>query len=475
MKLILKTILKFKPNDEGSAIPIVMALGLLMTFIGILGIFKANEEEVAAISQKNRTKALAAAEKGINDYRLLFDRNKRLALYDQINHTSNTTGWRTSGIPLCDNKTNIIDTAINNGGWININGNERFGQYRIIGYNYNQADNTFPNSTSEAQLTVEGKAGTATARLQVDIPIQPATAQRALIPALWLNGESTNNNLTGVTIGDSFNKGDLLLLVYDQSTATASKCDTLSTGLTGFSRSTTFSQPDNQNLIIEPFAMADINSGITTTVNDASRSASFTVNSATFSTNLPTFQSTPYSTLPSSFSDGRTIASFKGNGSDNTYYHKSSGSLTITKSINTQNNIKVVLYVDGNLTFDSSSNAIDIGTNTTTNDSAYLEIYVVGNRTITFKGSNEINIKGFIHAPNSNVVFEGSSATKIIGALWANSLKRSGGTRTMNIIHDTFNTSTASNVPAYARYSSASNIKISTISPPDQWRMQEVR
>ncbi len=481
MKLIFKTLLKLRPNDEGFAIPIVMALGLLMTFIGILGMFKSNEEEIAAISQRNRTKALAAAEKGINDYRLLLDRNKRLALYDQTNHTSTTTGWRTSSIPLCEHNNNIT-SAINNGNLLTINGNNRFGQYRLVEYNYNQTDGTDPTASSEGQLTVEGKSGTATARLQVDIPIQPTTAQRAVIPALWLRNDVANN-LTGVKL----EKGDILISVFTQSgNSGTSACDSASP--TGFNRSPnfTFAQPDNQSLIVEPIAIASIDPNITTTVNGKT----MTIVSDDLNNKLPAFYSTPLNaTLPASFPSNasvnaasKTIEDAKGSGLDNIYYYKTTGNLDITGNINIPNNTKVVLYVDGNLTFGSTSTSNDIGLaqkaelgTINNNTSAYLEIYVIGNRTIKFKGNKRIDIKGFIHAPDSSVQIENNPTIKIVGALWAKNLIVPSGSGTMNIIADTYTSSTTSNIPAYVNYSSAKNVLIPTISPPDQWRTQEVK
>jgi Tfp pilus assembly protein PilX len=490
MKLILKTILKFRPNDEGSAIPIVMALGLLMTLIGILGVFKSNEEEITAVSQRNRAKALAAAEKGINDYRLLLDRNKNLALYDQIDHTSAGigSGWRTSSIALCDNSSDIEDALgdpdIDDGN-ITINGNSRFGQYKLISYTYSLGDGETPNATSEAQLIVEGRAGgtdgLATARLQVDIPIQPTTANGNIIPALWLSDlDSANTDLTGVTIGNNEKRGDIVISVPDQGSASTSACDST---LTGFFRNSTFLKRDKQTLIIEPISFPGISSDIVAIMSGRS----WTIDSNDINNKLPFYYSTPSNApLPASFPSSsnnaanKTIEDAKGSGSDNTYYYKVNGNLNITGNIRTQNNTKVVLYVDGNLTFDSSSNSIGIAQETTpvgpnTNTSAYLEIYVIGNRTITFTGSNSINIKGFIHAPDANVRIEGSPAIQIIGAIWAKSLKRSSGSGTINILADTYTLSTASDIPAYVNYSSTRNVLIPTISPPDQWRMREIR
>jgi hypothetical protein len=485
MKLILKTILKIRPNDEGTAIPIVMALGLLMTLIGILGVFKSNEEEITAVSQRNRAKALAAAEKGINDYRLLLDRNKNLALYDQINHTSTSTGWRTTGIPVCD-KSSDITTALNGGDNNTINGNSRFGQYKLISYTYSLSDGETPNGTSEAQLIVEGRAGgtngLATARLQVDIPIQPTAANRNIVPALWLGDiTAANTDLTGVKIGNiSGDKGDIVISVGNQNSASISACDS---SPEGFSRSSSFNQPENQALIIEPTSFPSINSNILATMSGRS----WTIDSNDINNKLPSAYSTPLNApLPASFPSNsstsaanKTIDNAKGSGSDNTYYYKVNGNLDITGNIRTPNNTKVVLYVEGDLTFDSTSNNIGIAQETTSagannNTSAYLEIYVIGNRTITFKGGNSINIKGFIHAPESNVAIEGSPTIKIIGAIWANSLKRSSGSGTMNIIADTY-TSSSATIPAYVNYSSAQNVFIPTISPPDQWRMREIR
>jgi hypothetical protein len=476
MKLLFKIFLKFGSDDDGFAIPIVMALGLLMTFIGLLGVFKSNEEEITAVSQRNRAKALAAAETAVNSYRLILDRNKQLALYDQFASTTTTAGWRTTTIPLCDNATSI-GSAINNHNFQAINGNVRFGEYRLISYDYNRNPNDILSSFGEGTLIVEGKAGQATARLRVDIPVQPTTAQRNLVPILWLNNQ-TANNFSNIQLGNTGNTGDLLLSVGNQRNVSGtSACNANVPEGTGFSSGTTFNSPNNQSVIIEPIPIPSIIS----TPPDAN---SVTVASADLNTRLPTYQSTPNNAiLPSSFPSNATeanatIANAKGVDPDNTYYYKVNGNLDINRlNLSIQNGTKVVLFVNGNLTFNSSSGNIALLPVTgSTNTSAFLEIYVSGNRTITFSGNNRIEIRGLIHAPNSTVVVQDNPTIIVAGAIWANRLTgATSNTNRMTIFADTYTSSSASNIPAYVNYSMTDNILIPTISPPDQWVMQEIR
>ena len=118
MKLfILKILLQRRARDEGFTLPIVIALGLMMTLLGLVNIISASEENLNAISKNSSTDALAVAEIGVARYRELLDNNRVLALYNvYTNPVSLTVGANT--IPANSNinrwtGTNALTGATN--------------------------------------------------------------------------------------------------------------------------------------------------------------------------------------------------------------------------------------------------------------------------------------------------------------------------------------------------------------------------
>ena len=80
--LLLKVLLQRRAKDAGFTLPVVIALGLIMTLLGLVNIISANEENLTATTTNSRNDSLAIAEIGIARYRELLDRNRILALYN---------------------------------------------------------------------------------------------------------------------------------------------------------------------------------------------------------------------------------------------------------------------------------------------------------------------------------------------------------------------------------------------------------
>ena len=95
MNSIIKTILITRSKERGVIIPTVIALGLIMTLIGTVNVFKSNDENLTAIAQRDTREALTAAEIGVAFYRDLIDQNKVIATYSACGTGIDLT-WNTS-------------------------------------------------------------------------------------------------------------------------------------------------------------------------------------------------------------------------------------------------------------------------------------------------------------------------------------------------------------------------------------------
>ena len=96
--LLLKILLQRRARDEGFTLPIVIALGLIMTLLGLVNIISASEENLNAISRNSSTDALAVAEIGVARYRELLDTNRVLALYNVYTNDANVSINRWTGV-----------------------------------------------------------------------------------------------------------------------------------------------------------------------------------------------------------------------------------------------------------------------------------------------------------------------------------------------------------------------------------------
>ncbi len=471
MKLLFKILSLRRSQEDGFVIPVIFALGLIMTLIGIISIFQSSDEEIISISQRDTSRALAAAEAGVARYREYIDNYKTIAMYsacidengngtdDDWNGTTcadpaNALSWvkATAGnIPNldthcpADGKTvddNDDDIeAIATRAWQNIGDDPSQGQYRLIDYIYNPGvfDAATDSYTTQpkGKLVVEGRVNqqntdlenatnASVASISVDLPIQPglpnipptdisvAPFLNGFNPALWITGA---NDAEGVEeVGNLRVNGNIVLTNDD--------CK--------FGDNATFPTDANlfnntkQSILIDPRVPAIATETLPANINEI------------------TLADLKKESLPIKGATGTTV------GGDTVYYYKlvdavnpdplvlgnpANLDLVGGNTINIRSGRKVVLYVEGNINITPNITippdpAIpgdlgvpgDININPDpTNNSSNLEIYVTDlNKNININGAGNINVEALIHAPDSIVnIAAGSTANvTLIGAMW---------------------------------------------------------
>lgn len=182
MKLfILKILLQRRDRDEGFVLPLVIAIGLMMTLLGAVNIIGASEENLNAAAKNSSTDALAIAEVGVARYRELLDTNRVLALYNVYTNPAgdNINRWTGAGVVTGAANTYGIDsvcsadiaTFADRTAWQNVilneadagadlNGdgdtadNVNTGQYRLVSYVYD-IDGDVTNEDAR-QITIGG-------------------------------------------------------------------------------------------------------------------------------------------------------------------------------------------------------------------------------------------------------------------------------------------------------------------------------
>lgn len=459
MKLILKVILLSRPKEKGFVLPVIIALGLIMTLLGTISIFQSSDEQLTASSQRATAKALAAAEIGVNHYRELIDSNKIIALYPSCVNW-NDQGDTDPSNDACDDGTSVLswfnaantpsvipnvnDSCFPNltqiatestRSWQNITtGNPAAGQYRLINYTYNPGANDGTTYTTQpfGTLTVEGRVNqkntlateqqAAVARVEVELPIQPGipapTGTPVLLegdfnhfhPALWISGDAegvTDSRKLKVT-------GNILITDTDD-------CNQANTTDQTKINTDNLQDSDKQSIVLTPIDPKVSPYGYRTAPgsNVNSLSAADINNGITLPRPGDVFEHIDSNTN-SAVDPGEEV-----------YYHYDVDSLS--GEINIQNEDikiiagrKVILYVDVNMTFQANNAVDNVDINQDSSNSSYfLEIYgASGAQEINFKGNStpadngEINIKAFVHAPNATVKVTEDPNITITGAMW---------------------------------------------------------
>lgn len=444
MNPILKTLLIHRSNEQGFTVPVVVLLGLIMILLSSITIFKSQAEVMTALTQRESARALYAAEAGVTQYRKLIARNRVIAINPK-------SIWSTTA-NTCDSSTYIND-KINT--YQNLSTTENLGQYKLKDYVYSQASGL-------GTLTVEGKFNEAIAQIIVEIPIRAERSDpnngTLLKPALWLASSSVTN------IGNL--KVDTGNIVVTQSSCTLPAQPT----------STNLLNPNTQYIIADSRLLVptpDLPAG-----NNFSNCASNTNSIVNCITNA---QLASVSELPRS-TDKKDPA--------NNYYHYIvTDSLVLSnKNLEINPGTKVILYVNGNITFDGN---VTVNTN---NGSPFLEIYgnvnpKYGNANtekIQFNGNRTININAFIHAPQATVskADNANNATvQLNGAMWVNNWNYTSSlpaTTTIkldvrDVVDTTTTPSTTTSYSAYLFYSSTQNLPPKPlIYPPSSWKTEEV-
>ncbi|MGL5880715.1 MAG: hypothetical protein ACRC2V_23470, partial [Xenococcaceae cyanobacterium] len=210
MNLLLKILLmrrsrslqRLPSRDRGFAIPIVLALGLIMVVLSIASIYKSSDQNISATTQRGTSKALAAAEAGVAYYMAFLNRNSAIASFSYTNWTD--ASFTAAGVNTCDTFANIENWKDD---WRSAGTD---GSYQLVSYQYLSAGGvvppagTVPNNDTYGELTVLG-AGSfsgnsfASTRVKVQLPIRPemigssySTSSYALNPVVWLRNDTGN-------------------------------------------------------------------------------------------------------------------------------------------------------------------------------------------------------------------------------------------------------------------------------------------
>ena len=425
MNSLLKTILILRSNDRGVVLPVIIALGLIMTLVGTISIVQSNEEQINANTQRRTAKALAAAELGVARYRELIDKYRLIAIYPACLNWSGSTcsdsgnndrSWGNVTAIKDDNGDELIgqscpndgDTVIpnmTNQNWQTVSGQSSL-EYRLIDYTY--ANNT-------GTLTVEGRANDATTRLQVEIPVQPGIPPlngeavelegnfNYLNPALWIMGTPASNAINAfVTDTRGLTVDGNIILTDTDCTLDSSSVLT----------SANLEDPNTQSIIAEPIQPQPTYKPLptdATVIND--------INASDINDGI---------TLPRAGDRVETI------GTDRYYHYRVSNNhvVLVGDDINIVAGSKVILYLRRRLIMEGlpdpdgagplEADPVNINFRPNDNDSTNLEIYSLDQDTdrIVFRGTGDINIRAFIHAPNAEVRIREQPKVTVEGAMW---------------------------------------------------------
>jgi hypothetical protein len=431
MNLLLKILLmrrsrdgnrRSTKGDRGFAIPIVIALGLIMVVLSIASIYKSSDQNISATTQRGTSKALAAAEAGVAYYMAFLNRNSAIASYSYDNWTN--ASFTAAGLNTCDTFVNIENWKDD---WRSAGTD---GSYQLISYSYLSAGGvvppagTVPNNDTYGELTVLGTGSFsgnsfASTRVKVQIPVRQENigssypgvispfASYALNPVLWIRSYDNTTNLGNLQVASY--QGQAANFPYGGNIVLSGlpiACQLPTTGVT----TANLEDPSRQYIIADTRDMPGVAVLPTPPLVTGSNSYESVTNADLINQTLPINRLSPMDT-------GFKNATFSYGGSPHYYYSYSGGALTLNsnQSFSSQNMSKVVLFLNDNLTINGNAGI----NSTTTISSPYLEIYgLSGTTSINLVGPGTINIKGFIHAPNATVNVTGNPTLNITGAMW---------------------------------------------------------
>jgi Tfp pilus assembly protein PilX len=467
MNFLFKALLIRRSREQGFAIPIVTMLGLIMTFLALASIWKAGEQNVTATTQRETSKALAAAEAGVAYYMNFLSRNSTLATsdFDRNNPTNPANPWNNTTNLSCDSSPPLqTQTLASNDG-----------AYQIIDYKYESYDattNTFqsfngnpPNNFTRGVLTVQGTRNNAqgnilaTSRVRVEIPIRPETIGASFVtatntpidvttslnPAVWVDGTDTNNfgnttvSYTTLPTGESLGGN----IVVSRPPGTSNNlCDPSGTGVD----SNLLQDSTQQSIIVDSRRMPNIldytlpsivnnkysvvnfpddiiskTSATTNLIRSIPRPVNLDPNTSTID-NARVIDTVPEPDAPPPNNQNNTMDNAMGENKDRkTYYYLVNGPLNLRErdSIRVNDGTKVVLMVRGDITIEQGASilsfnpAAGVDPNTAPGfPSSYLEIY--GNCYVDAVGNCIANGN-----PGDPTKYGGAATTKITFATTA--------------------------------------------------------
>ena len=522
MKLFLLKILFInRPKEKGYVIPVVFALGLIMTLIGMISVFQSSDEQVISISKRESSKALAAAETGVARYREQINKYKIISMHDACNDSNwggdetcddvaGDRSWATAnqstagvadirnldtycpepGSTTADNDDNVVALATR--AWQNIGADASQGQYRLIDYDYQSGvlagDGTYDSLGGiqpKGTLTVEGRVNqqntnlanepqASVASIEVDLAIQPGLPNPDRVvslrselndfdPALWLVEASNDINLGSIEVDGN-------IIVTDT--------DCVHNG--DLPEADDFADSTENTVIVDPRAIRIVrnpNVALPDRVEIEKVREVTLADLTTSSLSLPLKRLNPTEDESSDI-EGDTVYYYKlvdvvnplndrlGNGTD---LNLNSGD-----TLAIRDDIKVVLFVEGDINITAGASDININNNPINpNDSSHLEIYMVGrNSRINFSGTGNVIIKALIHAPESTVDVLGDPNVDFTGAMWVKDFNGKTLTNAFRIKSD----DRYFNYTYVYDFQEDNNIRIADpiISPPEQWNTQQV-
>jgi hypothetical protein len=387
MKRKLKSALRHHFNhqgEQGFVLPIAIGLGLAMILVGTTMVIRSQGDQVTASAQQATSRGQSAAETGISRYQALINNNRAIAVYSRTGTPSWTNAAAIPGInTVCNGGSASAVTAASTTAWQDVDANDSTkGQYRLIDYIYAGVAGQAPGTGT---LTVEGRVnqsgigstatarmGTATTRLQVNIPVRQGNLNNVPFPGMWVkNSVSTGNTAANVMAPCSGTPTINLASGYQ-----LTRSDLPMPSIPA--RSTTY-----------------INAlGVTVTIPDLS----------TFQRiNDPTGMTLPRPTdLPTRTSTGETV------------YEYSVGQ--ITGSFNITPGQKVAIYLDGNIDMTGGQEAIQHQCGSTPNCSATdARIYGLSQNGQLNLGGNAAICDIMFLAPNYDVSLNGGGQAQGCG------------------------------------------------------------
>ena len=491
--LLLKILLQRRNRDEGFTLPMVIAIGLIMILLGAVNILSAGEEDLLAISDNQKNKALAIAEVGVARYRQLLDKNRMLTVYSNNQWSSLTN--------TCDISSTVNNFA-DSTDWKQVNnGTENIGQYRIVSYIYDidnsrDADknllsdnnNQFAPNSDEADttdfytfndtpynpatgdgynpkgvLTVKSEATDGSvAQVEVEIPVRiNRNDMTNLSPALWI-GDRTVTRPGTLTIND----GNIVL--SQPATGTTAGC-TVPANVSGI---TPISDPRPlPNIISEPAASLINSENITPVPNNLAnldpRYDEFRGENNQLENMLLLGAKEASTASPQLHKKWKTDAE----GFDYFFYKAPSGITLNNTKLATDGQSRVILYVEGDINLTNNA-SLQAGSKFTREyKSVGLQVYVNGSQNINIDpGGGTVRIKGLIHAPESTVNITGSGNVEIEGAMW---VKNWNNTGSANVKITADNAGVGSD-KAYLHYLGTDNRAAKPITgAPTDWEVQE--
>jgi hypothetical protein len=518
--LLLKILLQRRARDEGFTLPIVIGLGLVMILLGAISITTANEENITAITQNSKSDALAIAEVGVARYREMLDRNRTLAVNDSgqwttetqvCNNNTNEAGTSDDNVPsLTPGTSNAI--ALNEDGQILNNDGDStdsfsIGTYSLVSYDY--TNNSTPsiangvldltsdaaNNNARGILKVQGTAPDGSeAQIEVEIPVRiNPNDMTNLTPALWIGDSSiTAADLGSLTISNGN------VVISDPSVVTGttrdgcrnfSDADT-SDGSANLATGTRTVISDNRSLPLIQKAVDNINEAANIAVAGSDRTNN---NIPSAVGGVVTFASTTDKAYKLKVDDSVRAAApssspvtFKASDCNNIkscrYYYdppETTGVSYDDKDFITDGVAKTTLLLQQDLEIKATNRNINVGSSSNFGSSDFFEIYVSGSgNDITIDtGSNNktIDIRAFIHAPQSKLIIKGGGIVNIFGSVWVNDFENTSATVTIAPDNIRNGSSAVAGDKAYLFYTTTPGRTPKPLTgSPTNWKTEEV-